>query len=305
MKILKIERDSVELRITLDELMILNNAFQEVVSELEEEFKIRTEFKIPEMELIFNSIKQAIETEEKEAILQFSSRDIIGIYQVLNELCNGIKVDNFEQKIGVDEQDARKTFERFDVLKELVPKKHPIVHKEYRKELHNYTDFVVTKFYCLKSLEYDFYFYMRRIDFADEKLEFAIVLQQSGSDKVIARTEENKIPLQQLQDIITLLQAQVNVFDYEKNTFIRSSFLNETVTLNVNNVESHSSDSTDEPTVSIDFIFLTKKSNSYLKEQTSFTSTTTLDNISEFATSVEDFLNEVRSHIYSKITYIF
>lgn len=305
METIKIEKDSVELKITLEELMILNNSFREVVSDLDWEFKIRTGFKIEEMERIFNPIEGAIETKAKEAKLQFSARDIIGLHQVLNVLCNGIRVDNFEQKIGVPEQEVRKIFDYLNDLTEFLPRKKPIIRTEFRKKSDKQTDFVIRKKCYLKSQEYDLGFYIKKMDRDLENLGFLIALFESGTDKVIVKTNATRIHIKELQDIINFLQAQVNSFDYVKNTLISSSFLDNFVIVNIEKAELDKSDLSEESNLVIEIIFLDKQENSSASEQTSFTDTTTLNNIQEFITSVDDFLAEVRGHIYSRITYIF
>ena len=305
MDTIKIEKDSIELKMTSDELRILNNSFKEVISALEWEFKIRTGFKIEEMESIFSSIEKAIETGANEAKLQFSSRDLVGLHQILNELCNAIKVDHFEKKIGVPEQEVRKIFDRVKDLSNLIPRKKPIIRKEFRKKLDKQTDFVVRKFCCLQSQKYDLGFYIRKMDFRLEKLGLAIALQESGTDKVIARTGATRIHINELQDIINFLQAQVNSFDYVKNTLISASFLDNFVVVNIEKANRDESNSSDNSSLEVEFIFQTKQEDSSASEQTTFTSTTTLNNVQEFITSVNDFLAEVRGHIYSRITYIF
>ena len=307
MKTIKIEKDSIELKITLDELKILNNSFKEAVSDLEWEFKIITGYKIEEIEPIFNSIETAIKTGANETEIQFLNEEIRALKQVLG-VCSGLKLDNFEEKIGATKQEVKKLYGYVRDLSDLIPRKKPSVRRKSRKALHDYTDFQVRKFCCINSLEYDFCFYMRRMDFAVSKPGYLIALQERGSDKAIVKTKPVRISLEQLHSTIALLQTQVNGFDYVKNTFFCTSFMDETVKINVSNVEnveSLLSNSSQEPTVNIEFIFLPNQENSYLKEQKSFTSTTTLDDILEFTTLVEDFVNEVRSHIYTEITYIF
>ena len=122
MQTIKIEKDSVKLKTTLKELIVLNNSFKEVVTNLGWEFKIRTGFKVEEMKLIFDSIEEPIKTGAKETEIQFLNKEIVAFNQVLNEVTNGIKVDNFELKIGVTKQEAKELLSYISDLLNSIPR---------------------------------------------------------------------------------------------------------------------------------------------------------------------------------------
>ena len=312
MKIIEIKEDSVELNITLDELVIFKKSLKEALCDIgPKEFRIRTGFKFQEIEAIFNLIEKAITTETNEAEIDLPNQDIKALKQILNEVVNGIRVDNFESSIGVPKQEARELLSCLSDLSNLIRKKDSV--KVTNKESDNQTKTHKRKTpefrrRCrLECQEYDLFLYIGNVDFYKDKLILGIALEESGVNELttirrerVAQTNLQNILIYELEKQLNLLENWVNsdncaIAEGESlgNTSISISFFNEAAKINALCVESNLSDSLLESSVSIEFIFKPQEPTDSGNDYTSFTTTTTLSNIKEFVTSVENVLMEM------------
>ena len=313
MKIIEIKEDSVELNITLDELVIFKRSLKEALYDLgPKEFKIRKGFKFQEIEAIFDLIEKAIATETNEAEIDLPNQDIKALKQILNEVVNGIRVDNFESSIGVPKQEARELLSCLSDLSNLIRKKDSV--KVTNKESDNQTKTHKRKTpefrrRCrLECQEYDLFLYIGNVDFYKDKLILGIALEESGVNELttirrerVAQTNLQNILIYEFEKQLTLLKNWVNSYNCmtaeEKssgNTSVSISFFNEVAKINALCVESNLSDSLPESSVNIEFIFKIQNPATLGNEEAkSFLTTTTLSNIKEFVTSVENVLIEM------------
>ena len=312
MKIIEIKEDSVELNITLDELVIFKKSLKEALYALgPKEFRIRTGFKFQEIEAIFDLIEKAMKTETNEAEIELHNRDTIIFNQILNEVVNGIRVDNFESSIGVPKQEARELLSSVSDLSNFVRKKDSV--KATNKESDNQTKTHKRKTpefrrRCrLECQEYDLFLYIGNLDFYKDQLILGIGLEESGVNELttvrrerVAKTNLQKSLIYELEKQLILLKNWVNSDNSVTaegkslgNTSISISFFNEALVINALCVESNLSNSSEESSASIEFIFKPQEPTDSGNEYTSFTTTTTLSSIKKFVTSVENVLMEL------------
>ena len=100
------------------ELNILKKSIIEVRKNISiHEFKLRLEVSTTRIDEFFQLINKLIEQEKENKIIkqQFSFQEIIIINNILNEICNGIKIHDFDTKIGA-------SFEEVDHLSLLISK---------------------------------------------------------------------------------------------------------------------------------------------------------------------------------------
>jgi hypothetical protein len=121
MKILNLTKKNAEIVISIDELLIFRNSLTEILDLCDESFfKERIEYLTKEeafdIASILSRLVESLETQsqvlEKNRFIQLlkasgnslsisvTFQGIIGIRNVLNELCNGVKFDDFYEKIG-------------------------------------------------------------------------------------------------------------------------------------------------------------------------------------------------------------
>lgn len=292
MEIIEIKENSVELNITLNELVIFQKSLREALGYLGPlEFKIILGFKFQKIEIIFDSIKKAMDTATNEAKIELSNRDIIDLKQILN------KVNNFESSIGVPEQEAQKLLSGFSDLANLVRQKNTV--KVINKKSGNNTKPdkktkpEIRKKCRLKCQKYDLFFYMKNLDFYKDKLKFIIVLKKSGTDEFITQANPQTILIYELEKFLISLRNQINSFNRATNTSISCSFPDQSVKINIDNAELNSSNSSEETEVRIEFILKEKEPIDPRNEYANFATITTLNNIEEFITSVENVLMEI------------
>jgi len=103
MEILKVQPQGAQLRLSIEELSILTNAFNIVYNCIDvREFEIRLGIDREEFKALWDLLVDLIANKKYEE--EFSIGALKHFNQVLNEVCNGIKVTDFESTIGEKEK---------------------------------------------------------------------------------------------------------------------------------------------------------------------------------------------------------
>lgn len=225
----------------------------------------------------------------KAAEIEFSKTELFALRQVFNEACHGIRINNFEETIGVPENEAEQFLNYFNDLEERTSPGSPIVHKK-PKQQEKSVDYNRKKC-CLYSKDYDLCFYIRELDWTNIRLGLIVAL---GKESVLfARTDRGSILIEELRQEIILLKEGIDSFSQEVDFHANYSFFNKTVEINLSSTELNNSESLDKSQLTIEFVFEPRKQVDSSNTPTSFTSVTTPDNITRFVADVEDFLKSI------------
>ena len=218
-----------------------------------------------------------IKIDKDEAKIRLSENEIFAIRQIFSEVCHGIKIDNFEQTIGVSKDEAKQFMSYFQELRESINPNNSIA-----------PSIIMRKNCNIRTEKYDLCFYIRKTDSTGEKLKFLIALQERYTGKPIIKTAPDIIATKRLREQIYSLSSQTD-------TQTSVSFLDGAVLVNISNAQVIQSDSVDEPALTTEFNFqrgipVSQQTDSS-NVPTSFTSTANSDSIANFINKVEDFLN--------------
>ena len=218
-----------------------------------------------------------IKINKDKAEIRLSENEIFAIRQVFSEVCHGIKIDNFEQTIGVGKDEAKQFMSYFQKLRESINPNNSVA-----------PSIIMRKNCNIRTEKYDLCFYIRKTDSTGENLKFLIALQERYTGKPIIKTAPDIIATKRLREQIYSLSSQID-------TQTSVSFLNEAVVVNISNAQSNQSDSVDEPALNIEFNFQRGIPISNQTDSSNipiiFTSTANSDSIAKFINKVEDFLN--------------
>ena len=229
---------------------------------------------------------------KKAAEIEISKTELFALRQVFNEACHGIKIDNFSETIGISKPEAKQFFDYFNDLEKRTSPGSPIIHQvvSEKPKSNQKSKEAIRKKCCLGSKDYDLCFYIRELDTTDIELGLAVTLERE--DLLFARTDAKRISIEKLRQEIISLKEGINSFDREINTLTSYSFFYDTVKVNLNATKPNNSDWANESCLAIEFVFEPRQSDSSCKP-TKFTSTTTVNKIANFVTSVEDFLSSI------------
>ena len=233
----------------------------------------------------------------KAAEIEFSKTELFALRQVFNEACHGIRIANFEETIGVSEDEAEHFFDYFNDLEERTSPGSPIIHQKI--EQNKKSKETSRRKCCLCSKDYDLCFYIQKRDWSNTELKLILALKRE--DLTFALTDKRVILIEKLSREITLLKEGINSFSQEIDFHTSYSFFNKAVHVNISSTESDNSQSLDKPQLAIEFIFEPREkvdafdtpalnSSNVTK---SFISVTTLDEITRFVADVEDFLKSI------------
>lgn len=232
-----------------------------------------------------------IKTENKKADIQFSNHEISALKQILNELCNGIKVENFEKKIGTSKQRARKLLSYISNLKKCMTPESLVIHKTSSSDL-KVTNEKVRKKICLKSEKYSLFFYIRKLDFSNDKAGLVIALCENITNNVIAKTNAEVVFIEELQNKLIYFRNKISSFSPNLlKDLVFCSFLNEAVNITVKR------DELDSSSLIINFDFQSNNHNKVHSKYMNFTTKTTLNNISNFIELVNHFLISIKNSL--------
>lgn len=231
-----------------------------------------------------------IKIEANKAKINLSENEIFALRQAFF-VVHFSRIDNFEQTIGVSKQETKELMHYFQDLRKRINPDSGAKTIINRKNCN------------LRSQKYDLCFYMKKIHPKIENLRFAITLQKKGTGEIIVKTVWDTISIDRVRHELALLKDKANLSLYETdNTSI--SLFNEGVKINISNAQLNQSYLVEKPQLNIEFVFQqgiqvskvnsendpeTKKEEPFYTPK-SFTSTLTLENITNFITKVEDFL---------------
>ena len=243
---------------------------------------------------------QIIKKKTNKAEIQLSLHEISALTQVFNYMAGAVRLDNFEQVIGVSQEKSGDISDYFQYLRNRIDPSTSVVKNIINKKICN-----------LRTQKYDLCFYMQKIPTKRENVKFGTTLQKKGTKEIIVKTLWNTISITQIRQDLILLKDKANSFD-DKTDTVSFSMFNEAVEISITNSKLKESDSVEKPQLDIEFVFPrgiefsdidsdntpeTKKEIPFDSPK-SFSSTVTLENITNFITKVEDFFdNKVNNNL--------
>ena len=121
MKVNQITYKDAEIQFSMDDLELFRKILKEVRLAIENGgFETRLCWSPRQAHGFLEAISQEIqEAHQNEAKLRFSRLEIIFFNNLLNEICNGIGLSNFEAKIGMSRDEVK---QQLDLISELLDK---------------------------------------------------------------------------------------------------------------------------------------------------------------------------------------
>ena len=237
----------------------------------------------------------------KAAEIEISKTELFALRQVFNEACYGIKIANFEETIGVSENEAEHFFDYFNDLEKQTGPGSPIIYKVVSQKSKQNNLEENRSSYGLRSEKYDLGFYVQKLNFTKSEIGFGIALQNTGKKEIITKIPPTRVSIKQLHREITLLKEGIHSFNYDTNTPTSYYFYNKAFKINLSAIEPNNSESSFKSQLAIEFIFEPRKKNDTFDTHTlnssnttkNFTSVTTPDKITRFVANVEDFLKSI------------
>ncbi|EAZ92372.1 hypothetical protein [Crocosphaera chwakensis] len=109
MKIVNITYPKINIELSLQELTILKHIINEVYNALDEfEFEIRVGLSFRQAGSFLNSFTQELDHEcDKFILVNLSLSEISVLNNLFNEVCYGIKIQDFKKKIGLNKEEAK------------------------------------------------------------------------------------------------------------------------------------------------------------------------------------------------------
>lgn len=110
MEIVKATKEKVKVQVSVHELTTFSNTLSEVYDTLyASEFKTRMGVSRESVKSLSNSILELLNDGliNRKIVTQFSIDELVTLNNALNEVCNGIKVSDFEVKLGVSRENAK------------------------------------------------------------------------------------------------------------------------------------------------------------------------------------------------------
>ena len=230
-----------------------------------------------------------INKKNQAAEIEISKTELYALRQVFNEACHAIKIDNFEETIGISKLKAQHFFDYFNDLEKRISPGSSISHQIVEEKSKENNLEKSRKCYGLRSEKYDLGFYMQKLNTKSE-IGFGIALQKKGRSEIITKISAKRVNIEQLHREITLLKEGINLFSHNTDIPTSYSFYNKAFKINLSAIEANNSESSDKSQLNIEFVFKQKKQIYSDNTPTKFTSITTLDNITSFVASVENFL---------------
>ena len=242
---------------------------------------------------------EIIKIEKNKAEINLSLDEVFALRQAFFMVRHS-KIDNFKQTIGASNEETKELMNYFGDLKNRINPNS------------SGTKTIINRKNCnLRSQEYDLCFYMKKMNSTIEDIRYLVALQKKGINKAILKTVWDTISIKQIRQDLILLKDKANSLNNETDT-VSVSLFNEAVEILISNSKSKESDSAEKPLLNVEFVFPrgiefsyvdlenspeTKKENPFDSPK-SFSSTLTLENITNFITKVEDFLeNRVNNNL--------
>lgn len=109
MKVITMTYKDVDLEWSMDDLEIFQNILEEVILAVNGGFVSRLDCSPRQARGFFVCISQEIQQSNKNYnTITLIWTEVLFLKQLLNEVCNGIGLSNFEEKIGVSRDEAKK-----------------------------------------------------------------------------------------------------------------------------------------------------------------------------------------------------
>jgi hypothetical protein len=105
-KVLEMTEKTAKIQVSTQELQITKKIFAEVRNSLVlSEFITRVDFSPEDISFFLDSI-EIRNTNTDSLIILASSDEVVMLNNIFNEICNGIRVINFDKKIGISKEEA-------------------------------------------------------------------------------------------------------------------------------------------------------------------------------------------------------
>lgn len=153
---------------------------------------------------------QLINIVDGKANVQFSTEEIIILNNSLNEVCHGIKINDFDTKIGTSREEAKMLLNSVnDLINELRPRRQS--NKTSQIAMEKFNNSLTIKEECyLETSGYQITFYIRSLDSSKDHIGLIILLFVSTAlGKVSIRSVAQKIPVQDLQNLGEYFEQQI------------------------------------------------------------------------------------------------
>jgi len=171
MKINKLSSKQVEVFLSLQDLQIFGNVLYEVRQSLGSELGTRVASS-KEIEEFCSLITRLALQANGEIIVDFSKTEVVILNHLLNEVCNGIKMPEFETKIGIPREQARQLLES---INKAMNEMQSIKEQEISSQLSK-ADLIKLKGCRLEAEDYTVVFYLKKLISPKELIGIFITL---------------------------------------------------------------------------------------------------------------------------------
>lgn len=154
---------------------------------------------------------QLIKIVDGKADVQFSTEEILILNNSLNEVCHGIKINDFDTKIGTSREEAKILLNSVnDLMNELRPRRQSNKTSQIAMEKLNNSLTIKEECY-LETSGYQITFYIRSLDSSKDHIGLIILLVVSTAlGEVSIRSVAQKIPVQDLQNLVEYFEQKID-----------------------------------------------------------------------------------------------
>jgi hypothetical protein len=154
---------------------------------------------------------QLIKVVGDRADVQFSIEEILTLNNSLNEICHGVKIIDFETKIGVSREQAKSLLDSVHKLTEELRSKTQN-SKNLPKHIDTPNSSLAIKEKCvLETSGYQVIFYLRSLDYSRQSIGLVVLLTVNpDSGGVSVRSTATTIRIENLRSLILYLEQHIN-----------------------------------------------------------------------------------------------
>lgn len=226
MEIIEKNPEAVEVRLSIDELNILIKAIDKVSNTLSKsDFKVRLGVYQEEAIEISSSLL-GYRKNNFCADIKFTSDEIYILKNLLNEVCNGIKIIDFESELGVSREKCKMLLQSF---KNLINSNEMSLNENadsFNIQMNKSPNNPIGKEkVCLNTEGYQVYFYLRKLDNSQNRVGIVLVFNLNSSiNEVTIKTNAQSAYCEDLQSMIKYIENHINSLQ-QKSSNDSSTFL--------------------------------------------------------------------------------
>jgi hypothetical protein len=227
MEVVEAEGNEFKIRLSGHELMILKNVLSQACESISAaEFQTRLGRPRKEAKNLLLLLSQYLNNQREEIKISRSEVEILRGSFV--EICYGIKIENFEDKIGTLRDDANKFLSLFKEILESSEMKNVIIDKKISEEQLDSSS--IRGEYYLEADGYKLIFYLGEPKvFGERSIFFPIVIAlkiNTVHGEVSSRTIAFRIILNDLYSLITYLEEHMKNITNKPLTIAKQFFIN-------------------------------------------------------------------------------